>query len=62
MAAEWAGMRTIGQCEWAEYPTKVLERHWPDVPRWKDIRELTRESFYERTGRWTVDEIGRAHV
>ena len=53
MAAEWAGMRTIGQCEWAEYPTKVLERHWPDVPRWKDIRELTRESFYERTGRWT---------
>lgn len=57
MAAEWAGMRTIGQCEWAEYPTKVLERHWPDVPRWKDIRELTRESFYERTGRWTVDVV-----
>lgn len=57
LAAEWAGMRTIGQCEWAEYPTKVLERHWPDVPRWKDIRELTRGSFYERTGRWTVDVV-----
>ena len=57
LAAEWAGMQTIGQCEWAEYPTKVLEKHWPDVPRWKDIRSLTGESFYERTGRRTVDII-----
>ena len=57
LAAELAGIRTIGQCEWAEYPTKVLERHWPDVPRWKDIRTLTGESFYERTGKRTVDII-----
>ena len=57
LAAEWAGIQTVGQCEWAEYPTKVLERHWPDVPRWKDIKTLTGESFYERTGRRTVDII-----
>ena len=57
LAAEWAGIKTVGQCEWAEYPTKVLEKHWPDVPRWKDIRTLTGESFYERTGRRTVDII-----
>lgn len=57
LAAEWAGFETIGQCEWAEYPTKVLEKHWPDVERWKDIRTLTGESFYERTGRGTVDII-----
>ena len=57
LAAEWAGIETIGQCEWAEYPTKVLEKHWPDVPRWKDIRTLTGVSFYERTGRRTVDII-----
>lgn len=57
LAAEWAGIQTIGQCEWAEYPTKVLEKHWPDVPRWKDIRTLTKESFYARTGRRTVDII-----
>lgn len=57
MAAEWAGIKTVGQCEWAEYPTKVLDKHWPDVPRWKDIRTLTGESFYERTGRRTVDII-----
>ena len=57
LAAEWAGIQTVGQCEWAKYPTKVLERHWPDVPRWKDIKTLTGESFYERTGRRTVDII-----
>ena len=57
LAAGWAGIQTVAQCEWAEYPTKVLEKRWPDVPRWKDIRTLTGESFYERTGRRTVDII-----
>lgn len=57
LAAEMAGFATVGQCEWADYPTKVLEKHWPDVPRWRDIRTLTGESFYERTGLRTVDVI-----
>ena len=50
LAAEWAGFQTVGQCEWADYPTKVLEKHWPDVPRWRDIRTLTKENFHGRTG------------
>lgn len=57
IAAEMAGFRTVGQCEWADYPTKVLEKHWPDVPRWRDIRTLTGGSFYERTGLRTVDVV-----
>ena len=57
LAAEWAGFTTVGQCEFADYPTKVLEKHWPDVPRWRDIGTLTGESFYERTGLRTVDVI-----
>jgi DNA (cytosine-5)-methyltransferase 1 len=57
IAAEKAGFRTVGQCEWADYPTKVLKKHWPDVARWRDIRTLTKESFYEQTGLRTVDII-----
>lgn len=57
LAAEWAGFETVGQCEWADFPSKVLEKHWPDVPRWRDIRTLNGESFYERTGCRTVDVI-----
>ena len=57
LAAEMAGFKTVGQCEWADYQTAVLEKHWPDVPRWRDIRTLTGDSFYERTGLRTVDVI-----
>ena len=57
LAAESAGLQTVGQCEWADYPTKILEKHWPDVPKWRDIRTLTGDSFYEKTGLRTVDVI-----
>lgn len=54
IAAEWAGFETVGQCEWADYPRAVLEKHWPGLPRWRDIRTLTKESFYEQTGLQSV--------
>lgn len=57
IAAEMAGFETVGQCEWADYPTKVLEKHWPGLPRWRDIRTLTGEDFYAKTGLRTVDII-----
>ena len=50
IAAEWAGFETVGQCEWADYPTRVLEKHWPDVPRWRDVRDVTADSFRDKTG------------
>ena len=57
LAAEMAGIRTVGQCEYADFQTKILEKHWPDVPRWRDIRTLTGEGFYEKTGLRTVDIV-----
>lgn len=54
LAAEWAGFRTVGQCEWADYPRAVLEKHWPGLPRWRDIRTLTGDDFFAKTGLRTV--------
>lgn len=48
LAAEWAGFTTVGQVEWADYPTKVLEKHWPDVPRWRDVRDVSAKSIDAR--------------
>jgi DNA (cytosine-5)-methyltransferase 1 len=41
LGLEAAGMETVFQCEWDKHATNILERHWPDVPRWGDISTLT---------------------
>ena len=41
LGLENAGMKTIYQCEWDKHATSILERHWPQVPRWGDITTLT---------------------
>ena len=57
LAGEWAGFTTVGQCEFADFPYSILAKRWSDVPKWRDIRTLTGENFYERTGLRTVDII-----
>jgi DNA (cytosine-5)-methyltransferase 1 len=37
---ERAGMRCVWQCEIDAYCIRVLEKHWPDVLRVRDIRQL----------------------
>ena len=48
LAAEWAGMETVGQCEFADYPFKILQKHWPDVPKWRDVRDVTVSSIRDK--------------
>lgn len=43
LAAEWAGIETVAFCEIEPYCQKVLKKHWPTVPIYTDVRELTRE-------------------
>lgn len=57
IAAEMAGFKTVGQCEYGDYQTRVLEKHWPEVERWKDIHELSADEFIRRTGRKEVTVI-----
>ena len=54
LAAEWAGFRTIGQVEYANYPFRVLRRQFGRLPRWRDIRDVTGEAIIERCGVPTV--------
>ena len=48
LAAEAAGFETVCQCEWADYPYSILERHWPDVPKFRDITTFTKEAFLKK--------------
>lgn len=48
LAGEWAGFRTVGQVEKNPYARKILERLWPDIPRWGDIRDVTARSVREK--------------
>ena len=41
LGLEAAGMKTVFQCEYDKHCLSVLERHWPDVPRWGDVSTLT---------------------
>ena len=40
LGLERAGMRCVGQVEINPFCLQVLEKHWPDVPRWEDVREF----------------------
>jgi DNA (cytosine-5)-methyltransferase 1 len=41
LGLERAGMRTVAFCEINQFCRRVLEKHWPNVPIYTDVRELT---------------------
>jgi DNA (cytosine-5)-methyltransferase 1 len=48
LAAEWTEeIETVAFCEIADYPQKVLKKHWPDVPIISDIHNVTKEKLVE---------------
>ena len=47
LAAEWAGFETVLQVEIDPYCKRVLEKHWPDVKRIEDIRDVNKNSVNE---------------
>ncbi len=47
LAAEWAGFETVGQVERADYQYRVLQKHWPNVPKWRNIEDVTIHTIRE---------------
>ncbi|WP_374709424.1 DNA cytosine methyltransferase [Novosphingobium capsulatum] len=41
--AHYDGFETVAFCEIEEFPRRVLAKHWPEVPCYHDVRELTGE-------------------
>lgn len=45
LAAEWAGFKTVGQCEINDYANRVLEKNFPDVKRWRDVKDVNKKQL-----------------
>lgn len=41
LGLEAAGMETVAMCEWDKKASSVLRRHWPNIPIYGDVSELT---------------------
>lgn len=55
LGLERANWRCVGQCEIEPFCTAALEKHWPNVWRWQDVKTLTGELVRQHCGR--VDAI-----
>lgn len=57
IAFEQAGGKILAFCEVDLYCQKVLRKHWPDVPIFGDIRQLSKEVIENEGIRQTIDII-----
>ena len=48
LAAEWMGWNNIFNCEWEEFPRKVLKHHFPNAEQHEDIREFDATTYAGR--------------
>ena len=51
------GINTIAFCEIDKYPQQVLQKNFPDIPIFNDLKELTYEDIKERTGVNGIDIV-----
>ncbi len=45
LGLQWAGFEIAWMVEIDDYCNRVLEKHWPDVPRFRDVRECSKHNL-----------------
>lgn len=48
LAAEWMGWTNVFNCEWEEFPRRVLKHHFPNATQHQDIREFDATAYAGR--------------
>jgi DNA (cytosine-5)-methyltransferase 1 len=48
LAAEWMGWENLFNCEWEEFPRKVLKHHFPNAKQYGDIKEFNAATYAGR--------------
>jgi len=48
LAAEWMGWTNVFNCEWEEFPQRVLKHHFPNAKQYGDIKELDATAYAGR--------------
>lgn len=56
LGLERAGMETVAFCECAAYTRKILNKNWPGIPVYEDVKTLTYERL-KNDGIQTVDLV-----
>ncbi len=49
------GINTIAFCEIDKYPQRVLQKNFPNIPIFNDLKELTYEQIKKRTGTTSIN-------
>jgi DNA (cytosine-5)-methyltransferase 1 len=57
LAAEAAGIRTVAFCEIEPFCQEVLQKRWPGVPIFGDIRQVTGERIFHETKTKSIDVV-----
>ena len=48
LAAEWSGWENLFNCEWEEFPRKVLKHHFPNAKQYEDIKDFDATDYNGR--------------
>ena len=48
LAAEWNGWNNVFNCEWEEFPRKVLKHHFPNAEQYEDIKDFDATEYRGR--------------